>query len=623
MIEPKKISTIFFKYYAIITSLIVFIFYLLTLAPGVIASDAGELAAVQCTLGIAHPTGYPLFTILGYLFSHIPLPIRPITKLNLLTAIWSVLAVYVFTVAVKRILDNYKIWLTPVEKTSKEFYSRFELSEEIKIFSAVFGGLVLGFSKTFWFNSLSVEVYSLHIFLFSMTFYFITKAFEHEEPSNKSGFLKDTWFLAFVFLALGFTNHLSTIFIVPAFLYLYFIQNRFSKSSVHKFLVYSAVGAFITFLIYLYIPIRAMMQPYLNWGNPVTVMDFINHISGRLYHQFLFPTFSEYVSNIGKFLNTLTISFDKTEFQGSDFSIAIILAFLGMIISSFFFKKLFYSLLIILLTTLLISATYNIPDIDTYYLSGHFSIAVFTSIGFFYLASIKLSKVIKRIVLWMIFLIPILTEINHNYNRVDLSENTLMNDYTYYLLNSVEKNSIILSSRSSFYFPSLYYQLVEGVRRDVVVAEHKLLQQKWYYTQLNKMHPGVIVLKDTVANLNMIGRDVYFAPEMLELSLRGEVKLFEEFELVPVQFLFKLVKKGTYVQTNFPDYEFKFVNPHLYETRDIKNILTNMLLNRAVYELIHDKTGEAIKYLLKLKKDFPDYEFPPDLQKLLSESVSE
>jgi hypothetical protein len=106
----EKISVFFFKHYAFLTSIVVLIFYLLTLAPGVIASDSGELATVQYTLGIAHPTGYPLFTILGFIFSHLPIPLRPITKLNLLTALWSVATVYVLTITLKFLLDNLFKW---------------------------------------------------------------------------------------------------------------------------------------------------------------------------------------------------------------------------------------------------------------------------------------------------------------------------------------------------------------------------------------------------------------------------------------------------------------------------------------------------------------------------------
>jgi len=619
MIVNKNNFRLLLKYYAVIPSLFVLIFYALTLAPGILASDSGELAAVQYTLGIAHPTGYPLFTLLGYFFSHLPIPIRPITKLNFLTALWSALTVYVLIITIKRFLDNYKTWIPDNKKFLEDVYQRFELNEVYKIIISIFGGLVLGFSKTFWFNSLSVEVYSLHIFLFSLTFYFMTKAFEEDIKLNQNSFSKDNWFFAFIFLALGFTNHLSTLFIVPAFLFLYFYKFNFSFKRIKKFTLYSITGILIVSLIYLYIPLRAMMQPYLNWGNPVTFKDLIYHITGRLYHQFLFPTIPEYFSNVGRFLNTLTISFDRADFSGSDFSVVIIIALLGLVTTILFFKRIFYVLMLIFLTTVLVSSLYNIPDIDSYYLAAHFSIAIFAAFGFFYISSIKMKKVTKASILGFIFFISIYLEINHNYSRVDLSENSLIDDYTIYLLNSVEDSSIVLSDRSSFYFPSLYYQLVEGVRKNVVVVEYKLIQQKWYYNQLNRIHPEIIQLQDSIATLNMSNRKVYFSAEMLEASLKGEVKLSKNLELVPVQFLFRLANKGTYVESKFPDYKFKFVNPHLFETKEIRNLIINMLLNRSIYELINGKVEEAKKYLKKLQKDFPDYTLPIDLQKLIQE----
>lgn len=617
MINKKNFSILIRKYYAIVPSFFVLVFYLLTLAPGILASDAGELAAVQYTLGIAHPTGYPLFTILGYLFSHIPIPIRPITKLNFLTALWSACTIFILIITIKRILDNWKYWVGDNNHLFENLYQRFELKEYYKIIASIFGGLVLGFSRTFWFNSLSVEVYSLHIFLFSITFYYMTKAFEEDRRSYQSSLLKDSWFYSFLFLALGFTNHLSTLFIVPPFIFLYFYKLNFSKNRLKKFIIYTILGIIILILIYLYIPISAMMQPFLNWGNPITFKDFIYHITGRLYHQFLFPGIGEYFSNIGHFLDTLTISVNNSEPLGSDFTVVIIISFLGIITTFFFFKRLFYVLIFILLTTVSISALYNIPDIDSYYLAAHFVVAIFAAFGVFYLSSIKMNKWRKIVIIILITIVSIYLEINHNYSRVDLSENTLMDDYTNYLLSSVEDSSIVISNRSSFYFPSLYYQLVEGVRKNVVVVEYKLIQQKWYYNQLNKIHPGIIVLEDTVANLNMSNRNVYFSTEMLEASLKGEVKLAEGLELVPVQFLFRMSKKGNYVKAKFPDYNFKFVNPHLFETKEIRNIILNMLLNRSIYELINGQIEEAKKYLNKLKKDFPDYTLPPDLQKLL------
>ena len=84
------------KYFNLITAVFVLLVYLFTIAPSVVQIDSGELAAVQATLGIAHPTGYPLFTIVGYIFSLIPLPFTKIFQLNLLAAIYCSAAVGVF-----------------------------------------------------------------------------------------------------------------------------------------------------------------------------------------------------------------------------------------------------------------------------------------------------------------------------------------------------------------------------------------------------------------------------------------------------------------------------------------------------------------------------------------------
>ncbi len=100
------------KYFHLVTALFVFIVYLFTLAPSVVQIDSGELAAVQATLGIAHPTGYPLFTMLGYLFSLIPLPFTKILQLNILAAIYCSAAVGVFTYTIKYCLDNLSSFKT-------------------------------------------------------------------------------------------------------------------------------------------------------------------------------------------------------------------------------------------------------------------------------------------------------------------------------------------------------------------------------------------------------------------------------------------------------------------------------------------------------------------------------
>src|SRR5213592_3830388 len=52
-----------------ITALLVFIGYMLTLAPDLTLEDSGELAVGSFYAGVPHPPGYPVWTIYSWLFT--------------------------------------------------------------------------------------------------------------------------------------------------------------------------------------------------------------------------------------------------------------------------------------------------------------------------------------------------------------------------------------------------------------------------------------------------------------------------------------------------------------------------------------------------------------------------
>jgi hypothetical protein len=64
-----------------------FLYYLATMGPALAPyRDTGELSLAAATLGVAHPTSYPLYVQLGHLFQLIPLG-NPAYRLNLLSAV--------------------------------------------------------------------------------------------------------------------------------------------------------------------------------------------------------------------------------------------------------------------------------------------------------------------------------------------------------------------------------------------------------------------------------------------------------------------------------------------------------------------------------------------------------
>ena len=56
---------------ASIFGFIVLIIYVNTAFPTVASGDSGELCFTSCSLGVAHPPGYPLFIMVGFLFTKI------------------------------------------------------------------------------------------------------------------------------------------------------------------------------------------------------------------------------------------------------------------------------------------------------------------------------------------------------------------------------------------------------------------------------------------------------------------------------------------------------------------------------------------------------------------------
>lgn len=86
--------------------------YLATLHPSLPGGDSGELIAVAHELGIAHPPGYPLYTLLGHVWIRAWGFADPAWAMNLLSAITQALASGVLTAATWRLTRDRTTALT-------------------------------------------------------------------------------------------------------------------------------------------------------------------------------------------------------------------------------------------------------------------------------------------------------------------------------------------------------------------------------------------------------------------------------------------------------------------------------------------------------------------------------
>ena len=118
------------------------IIYVLTMMPDIGFTDSGELAAVAHTLGIAHPTGYPLYTIIAHVWSLIS-PFSTVYDLNLLAALMTAGSISLFSLILEEVLS-----FTSCKKEHASIIS-FSVS------------LMFAFGSTVWSQATSLEVYSL------------------------------------------------------------------------------------------------------------------------------------------------------------------------------------------------------------------------------------------------------------------------------------------------------------------------------------------------------------------------------------------------------------------------------------------------------------------------------
>ena len=640
---------LFEKYYYLITALFVFIIYLFTIAPSVVQIDSGELAAVQATLGIAHPTGYPLFTIIGYIFSLIPLPFTQIFQLNLLATIYCSAAVGIFTYTIKFYLDNLSLFIgtqtSKVEKSKikkkkkqkgEKAVIQIELSEIVKIISAIFGGLVLAFSKTFWFQSTSVEVYSLHLLLITSIMLMLAKAYA-------DSFIKANlkpWLFFAVVLALGFTNHMTTILILPGTAYFYFSRYKVNQASLKRALIMIFVFLPVLILVYSYLPIRASQNPMINWGNPLDIERILRHISGKQYQVWLFSSLEAAKKQFVYFIEALPLEFYLT----------LIAAVIGLFFSYIKSKKLFLFLIITFLSTVLYSVNYDIHDIDAYFLLAFIMIAFFSALGAVKLLMMK--GVSQKVVIGILGVV-LVVQFYFNFNKVYQGNVYTFEDYTKELMSSVSKDAIIFSYQWDFFISqSYYYQFVENYRTDVKIIDKELLRRSWYYNQLNNYDPTLLngiqneidqflvalqpfergenfnanKLENLYRNImtklittNIDRRDFYIAPEMVEREMkRGEFALPPGYNLVPDLFLYKVVKGIEYVPAADPDFKIRFPGKRNHYIDSIERFVGTILSNRAIYELRFEKTERAKLYTQKIISDLPNFRIPPQLQQLIN-----
>lgn len=621
--------------YQILSFLIPFIIYLSTLAPTVTFIDSGELATVASKLGVAHPTGYPLFTVLGNLFTKIPAG-DEVYRLNLMCAVISSAALFMFFNLLVFIFKYLKL---PGDSDN----AKYNFSDNI-IYNISFAAvLILAFSKTFWDTANAIEVYSLHTFFLITNIYLFLKANSMRVNDKESGNQNEKYWMLFAFvLGLSFTNHLSTIFLSVGFLYLYFAVSGFSKNSFKRIL-FLAFPFLIGYSFYFYLFVRAD-NPVLSWGYPHNFESFWRHFTGKQFSVWMFSSFE----NAGKQFSYFTKNF-PVEF----FYIPLLLAIPGIYEINKKSRKLFLFTLLLFGFCVLYAINYDIYDIDSYFLLAFIVTTIWISFGFIFIAKkIKTDPALTSYAFILISLIPL----TQNYSKVDESKNYFVKDYTMNVFKSAPENSIIISTQWDFWLSSsIYQQYVKNIRPDLIIIDKELMRKSWYmnhikthyadvyakskiefetyltellkfenntsrYTSpktesdrqdLIKIQNSFINLLNSIVDKNYGERNFFTT---FEIEQEKNERFGKDYTRVPQGLLIKYSKNKSYEDSPEPQLEFTVTDINDYHHTFLMNAYYNSYLSRANYLMNNSKLDQAEILINKAAEIKPN---SPDIRQLL------
>lgn len=211
--------------------LLVFIVYYLTKAPTLSFWDCGEFIASAAILGVPHPPGTPLYVLISYLFTKLPLSSDIAVRVNMLSVISSALvAMFGYLITVRLLRACFK--------------SANDIFDRILIYAGGFSGaMFMAFSLTNWNNAVEAEVYGLSMLIIALIIWLSLIFLEKRGWSDSDKYLVLIFYIAFA----GIGVHLTTYLVIPALAIIYILSQ---KAGVKQWFILSAYMIFELYLIF-------------------------------------------------------------------------------------------------------------------------------------------------------------------------------------------------------------------------------------------------------------------------------------------------------------------------------------------------------------------------------------
>ena len=464
--------------------------------PDIMSDDSGEMIAGSFRLGLPHPPGYPLFDLIGRLFSI--LPIGSIAfRYNLLSAIATLTALGFVMKTCSQL----------IQQEAPSYLQKNIWFVQIYIFSA---GVILLFCRSVFAQSLTAKgtVYTLTLLLVNVYAYLRLKNKEKALTRAQSSGVIYLW-------ALGLCNHWQTVLLLAPFLGIWFFQTKWKATG--KNILFSVSIFLIGISLYLYLPLRAIQNPLFCWGNPTTLTGLEWVVSRKLVYGL------EPLIHVGNFYFEFLNQFSKglTSYWFPFFTVAVIFG-----IFFIFVRRIAWGHSLLILYICVWMGVFFIHEPENAYLINIYLVSLsglwvlFGFVGLLFLIGKRLrdeNKIINMIL--GLFLISVVFWAFHVFRLEDKSRYTFANDFGLNVLHGIPRGGVLVADGDQYVVPILYEQTVLKLRPDVIFTPSVFLFHDWGWEQLAHRRPQwkkTLEMKPVFGDRfnwlvnNSAGKDIFF-----------------------------------------------------------------------------------------------------------------
>lgn len=431
--------------------------YFATLAPGLSwandGADGGDLISATATNGIAHPTGYPLYLLIAKLFQLLPTGSLAF-RTNLLSALAAILAAALI----------YIVLVYPSTSPAAGNW-----------LAGMVAGYALGLSPVFWSQAVITEVYTLHTALIALSLVLSVWPAHLEHSKTCLNRLRG------LVPGLAVGNHLTAVFLLPSVLLSGVWHERWKIDwpTLIRMLSWFTVGL----LIYLTLPLRALSQPIINWGNPQNFENFAWLVSGDLYQRNLMEISSAQI--LERIQAWAFLIMRQFEIPG------LTLGLIGLI---YFFKpnRLYFITIYNAIIFSLFAIIYTTFDSYVYLLPVFLSFVIWIGLGLDGL--LRRAGKHRNAAEWAacaFLLIWFVVMTISRWPQVDASHDFRAEQFGSQVMRVAPANAIVFAKSDRAIFALWYFHFALKQRADLTVIATDLLHFEWYAASLRSHYPDV------------------------------------------------------------------------------------------------------------------------------------